>query len=232
MPTAPSYSYRDRDGVRPELNVLIADDHVLLRRGLREFLHEFLANEGRLPSIVEIGSAEEAISQVRTAAWDLVILDLNLPDMPGLELLRALKSLQPAIAVLVLSIYDEEHYAARALRAGAIGYLTKKSGPEQLRATIGRILQRSSSSNEPSERLDDSALRRVPPYATTIPATLSDREMEVLQWIAQGRRLTHIAEHLHLSIKTVSTYRKRLLAKLGMKSTAELIRYALDQRLV
>lgn len=232
MSTASSYSLRDRDGFRPELNVLIADDHVLLRRGLREFLHEFLEKEGRLPSIVETGSAEEAISQVRTAAWDLVILDLNLPDMPGLELLRVLKSLRPTIAVLVLSIYAEEHYAARALRAGATGYLTKKSGPEQLRATIGRILHRRPSSHQPAEGLDEGALSRRPPYATTIPAALSDREMEVLQWIAQGRRLTHIAEHLHLSIKTVSTYRTRLLTKLGMKSTAELIRYALDQQLV
>lgn len=226
------HSCRDGGRFHSELRILIADDHAFLRRGLREFLHEFLGKGGSFPSVVEISSAEEAIAQVRAAAWDLVILDLNLPDMPGLEILRTLKSLRPTLAVLVLSIYAEEHYAARALRAGALGYLTKKSGPEQLRATVAQVLQRSRPSNEPAECLDDGRLKQNPLCATTFPAGLSDWEMEVLQWIAQGRRLTHIAEHLNLSIKTVSTYRTRLLTKLGLRTTAELIRYALDQQLV
>lgn len=226
------HSCRNGGRFQSELRILIADDHAFLRRGLREFLHEFLGEGGSFPSVVETSSAEEAIAQVRAAAWDLVILDLNLPDMPGLEILRTLKSLRPTLAVLVLSIYAEEHYAARALRAGALGYLTKKSGPEQLRATVARILQRCPPSNEPAECLDDGGLSSPPLSATTLPAALSDREMEVLQWIAQGRRPTHIAEHLNLSIKTVSTYRTRLLTKLGMKTTAELIRYALEQQLV
>lgn len=127
--------------VRTTLKILLADDHALLRRGLKEFLQDFLAEDGRTPQITETGSAHQAIEQIRAAAWDLVILDLNLPDMPGLEVLRILKSVQPGLPVLVVSIYSEEHYATRAVRAGALGYLTKETGPEELRAAVSRILQ-------------------------------------------------------------------------------------------
>ncbi len=220
--------------VRTTLKILLADDHALLRRGLKEFLQDFLVEDGRTPQITETGSAHQAIEQIRAAAWDLVILDLNLPDMPGLEVLRILKSVQPGLPVLVVSIYSEEHYATRAVRAGALGYLTKEKGPEELRAAVSRILQ--GGSYIPSLQIDqphqDALSTRAPLCADRLPAGLSDREIEVLQWIAQGRRLTEIAEHLNLSIKTVSTYRSRLLIKLGMKTTAELIRYALDQQLV
>jgi two-component system invasion response regulator UvrY len=220
--------------VKSTLKILLADDHALLRRGLKEFLQDFLAEDGRTPYIAETGSAQHAIEQIRAAAWDLVILDLNLPDMPGLEVLRILKSVQPGLPVLVVSIYSEEHYATRAVRAGALGYLTKETGPEELRAAVSRILQ--GTSYVPSSQIDSQqqiALSpRTLPCTDRLPAGLSDREIEVLQWIAQGRRLTEIAEHLNLSIKTVSTYRSRLLIKLGMRTTAELIRYALDQQLV
>ena len=219
--------------VRTDLNILLADDHALLRRGLKEFLQDFLTEDGLTLHIAETTSAHSAIDQIRTAAWDLVILDLNLPDMPGLEVLRILKSLQPALPVLVVSIYAEQHYAARAIRAGALGYLTKETGPEELRAAVSRILQGGNYLPPPQpEQVSDSIVNRNTVSTGDLPAVLSDREIEVLQWIAQGRRLTEIAEHLNLSIKTVSTYRSRLLIKLGMRTTAELIRYALDQQLV
>jgi len=219
--------------VRTDLNILLADDHALLRRGLKEFLQDFLTEDGLTLHIAETTSAHSAIDQIRTAAWDLVILDLNLPDMPGLEVLRILKSLQPALPVLVVSIYAEQHYAARAIRAGALGYLTKETGPEELRAAVSRILQGGNYIPPPQpEQVSDPIVNRTASGACDLPAVLSDREIEVLQWIAQGRRLTEIAEHLNLSIKTVSTYRSRLLIKLGMRTTAELIRYALDQQLV
>lgn len=219
--------------VKTDLNVLLADDHALLRRGLKEFLQDFLTEDGLTPHITETASAQSAIDQIRTGAWDLVVLDLNLPDMPGLEVLRILKALQPNLPILIVSIYAEQHYAARAIRAGALGYLTKDTGPQQLRAAVSRILQGGNYfPPPPSEQLTDTIANRDTSSAHNLPAVLSDREIEVLQWIAQGRRLTEIAEHLNLSIKTVSTYRARLLTKLGMRTTAELIRYALDQQLV
>ena len=218
---------------KAEVRILLADDHALLRRGLREFLRDFLVEDGLTPDIVETASARHAIDHIRTGTWDLVILDLNLPDMPGLEILRILKSLRPALPVLVVSIYAEEHYSARAIRAGALGYLTKERGPQELRMAVSRILQGGHYLPTPeTEHNQDEGPHRNLSSTDTLPATLSDREIEVLQWIAQGRRLTEIAEHLNLSIKTVSTYRSRLLIKLGMRTTAELIRYALDQQLV
>lgn len=220
--------------VKTTLRILLADDHALLRRGLKEFLQDFLTEDGRTPYIAETATAQHAIEQIRSGDWDLVILDLNLPDMPGLEVLRILKSMQPSLPVLVVSIYSEEHYASRAVRAGALGYLTKETGPEELRAAVSRILHGGSYVPSPhNDQPHQEGFSTKNPVATnTLPAGLSDREIEVLQWIAQGRRLTEIAEHLNLSIKTVSTYRSRLLIKLGMRTTAELIRYALDQQLV
>jgi DNA-binding NarL/FixJ family response regulator len=224
---------QDRSHFSPHLKILIADDHALVPRGLRECLRDFLAEDGLTPHIVGTSSAHDAIAQIHAATWNLVILDLNLPDMPGLEILRILKSVQPTAAALVLSIYAEEHYAARAVRAGALGYLTKDRGPEELRSAVSRLLQ-----GEPYRHADAAAPHQYRgPHRNALlgdshPPVLSDREFEVLQWIAQGRRLTDIAEHLKLSIKTVSTYRTRLLIKLGLKTTAELVRYALDQQVV
>ena len=224
---------QDLPQVNADLRVLLADDHALLRRGLRECLQDILVEDGITPHIVETASAHNAIEHIRTASWNLVILDLNLPDMPGLEVLRILKSLQPNLAILVVSIYAEEHYATRAVRAGALGYLTKEAGPEELRMAVSRILRSGTSlSLQEVERIQNNAPNRNGESADALPALLSDREIEVLQWITQGRRLTDIAEQLNLSIKTVSTYRARLLSKLGMRTTAELIRYALDQQLV
>ncbi len=217
---------------KPDVRILLADDHALLRRGLREFLCEFVIEDGLTPHIVETATAHHAIEQTRTTTWDLVILDLNLPDMPGLDVVRMLKSLQPALPILVVSIYAEEHFSARAIRAGAHGYLTKERGPQELRMAISRILHGKEALPPPEiERIQHAASKRYAHNADTPSAVLSDREIEVLQWIAQGRRLTEIAERLNVSIKTVSTYRARLLIKLGMRTTAELIRYALDQQL-
>lgn len=226
-------AFQELPAVKSDLRILLADDHALLRRGLKECLREFLVEDGLTPHFAETASAQNAIERIRTETWDLVILDLNLPDMPGLEVLRVLKSLQPTLAVLVVSIYAEEHYATRAVRAGALGYLTKETGPQELRAAVSRILQGENYvPPTQTDPLHDTLSNRNALCADALPALLSDREIEVLQWIAQGRRLTEIAEHLNLSIKTVSTYRARLLIKLGMRTTAELIRYALDQQLV
>ena len=120
--------------VKTELNILLADDHALLRRGLKEFLQDFLTEDGLTPHITETDSAHSAIDQIRTGAWDLVILDLNLPDMPGLEVLRIVKSLQPSLPILIVSIYAEQHYAARAIRAGARCRRWGSASPTPLRS--------------------------------------------------------------------------------------------------
>ena len=225
--------YQDASSMKTDIRILLADDHALLRRGMREFLQDFLSEDGLTPHISETDSASGALEQVRTAAWDLAILDLNLPDMPGLEILRIFKSLHPSLPVLIVSIYAEEHYSARAIRAGAFGYLTKARGPQELRMAVSRILQGGKYLPPPDvDRLHGEGAHRPPSGDDPLPTTLSDREIEVLQWIAQGRRLTEIAGQLNLSIKTVSTYRARLLMKLGKSTTAELIRYALGQQLV
>ena len=219
--------------LQADFHILIVDDHALVRRGLREFLQDFSIEDGLALRIVETGSAHEAIVHLRAAAWNLVIVDLNLPDMPGLEMLRILKSVQPTAAVLVMSIYAEEHYASRVVRAGARGYLTKDAGPQELRSAIDRLLQGEQYHHtEASADLQAGMPKSRTPCTTALPTMLSDREFEILQWIAQGGRLTDIAEELNLSIKTVSTYRSRLLMKLGFRTTADLVRYALDHQLV
>ncbi len=219
--------------LQADIHILIVDDHALVRRGLREFLQDFSVEDGLALRIVETGSAHEAIRHLHAAAWNLVIVDLNLPDMPGLEMLRILKSVQPTAAVLVMSIYAEEHYAARVVRAGARGYLTKDAGPEELRSAIARLLRGEQyHQNETTTDLQSGMPKSRTPCTNALPTMLSDREFEILQWIARGRRLTDIAEELNLSIKTVSTYRSRLLMKLGLRTTADLVRYALDHQLV
>lgn len=134
-------SFRNMSRLRSDINILMVDGHALVRRGLKEFLREFLLEDGLIPHLVETASAHDAIEQVHAAAWDLVILDLNLPDMPWLEVLHILKSMRPTLAILIVSIYSEEHYATRALRAGALGYLTTETGPGELRAALMRLLQ-------------------------------------------------------------------------------------------
>lgn len=218
---------------RSDINILIADDHALIRRGLKEYLQDFLVEKELPLRFMETVSAHDALAQIRAATWDLVILDLNLPDMPGLEVLRIIKSLQPLAAILVVSIYAEDHFATRAIRAGAHGYLRKDTGPEELRTAVSCLLQGQSYHRaEGTTPVHGNRSGENTPRAEALTAVLSDRELEVLQCIAQGRRLTNIAEQLNLSIKTVSTYRTRLLTKLGLKTTAELVRYALDQQLV
>jgi len=208
------------------LRVLIADDHAILRRGLIEILaHE-------LQGVVcgEAENAQQVLAQAQRHAWDLVILDVNMPGRSGVEVLRDLKRLYPKLPVLVLSMYPEDQYGRRLLKAGASGYMNKDSAPEELIKAIRKVL---AGGRYVSPALaEELALELNENCERPLHEILSDREFEVLRMIALGRTITQIAEELHLSVTTVSTYRARILEKMNMTTTAELMHYALVSHLV
>lgn len=208
------------------MRVLIADDHAVFRRGLRETIGE------AFPRVTfgEARTAQETLECVRQHDWELVILDISMPGRSGLDILSDLKRLRPRMPVLFLSMYPEEQYARRALKAGAAGYLTKESVPEELKTAVQRVLSGGRYvSATLAERLAYDLRRGAD---TPIHELLSNREFQVLRMIASGKAVKEIADELSLSVKTVSTYRSRILEKTGMKTTAELIRYALQTQLV
>lgn len=208
------------------VKILIIDDHEIVRRGMKQILEETFPH-------VEVGEADTAqkgIAAVQQEPWDLAIVDISLPDQSGLELLCELHSMAPRLPLMVLSLHPEEQYAVRAFRAGAMAYLTKQTAPEELVRAVKQVLTgRMYVTASLGERMAV-GLNKNP----VGPAhhTLSEREFEVLVLLAQGQSVKNIAEALTLSIKTVSTYRARLLDKLQLTTTAELIRYALDHHLV
>ena len=202
------------------MRVLIADDHALLRRGLIEILTRQLED-------VVCGEAEDArqiLTQVQDHKWDLVILDVSMPGRSGLDVLADLKRLRPKLPVLVLSMHPEDQYGKRVLRAGAAGYMNKDSAPEELIKAIHKV--------RAGGRYVSPALAEVlasdlgQPIDEPPHAQLSDRELEVLRLIGSGKAISQIAELLHLSVTTVSTYRARILDKMNLTTTAELMNYA------
>lgn len=205
---------------------LLVDDHPIVRRGVRDLLlHERLCSE-----IEEVSTGEAALLAIQRKTWGLMLLDVALPDKHGLEVLKEAKLLQPRLPVLMLSLYPEKEFAMRAIRAGASGYLTKQSAPSELLAAVRRVLQ---GGRYITEALAEQMAEAIetgtggPPHAR-----LSDREMEVLRLFGKGKAVSAIAEDLSLSVKTISTYRARILEKLSCQTTAELIRYAVDAKLV
>ena len=208
------------------MRILIADDHAVFRRGLRETIAEAFHRA----TFGEAGTAQEALEYVQREPWDIVVLDISMPGKSGLEILSDLKRLRPKLPVLFLSVHPEEQYARRALRAGAAGYVTKESVPSELKEAVRRVLTGGRYvSAALAERL---AVDLISGRGLPIHELLSDREFEVLRMLGEGKTVKAIADELCLSVKTVSTYRARILLKTGMKSTAELIRYAVRVRLV
>lgn len=205
---------------------LIADDHPVVRRGVRDVLED----EHLCSVIYEAKTGEEALEALRRQPWDLLILDIALPDKHGLDVLKEAKLLQPRLSVLMLSLYPEKEFAMRAIKAGASGYLTKQSAPSELLAAVHRVLQ--------GGRYITEALAEQMAHALetggddVLHARLSDRELQVLRLLGQGKSVSVIAEELCLSVKTISTYRARILGKLSCESTGELIRYAVEARLI
>ncbi len=208
------------------VKILVIDDHEIVRRGVKQILEEnFL-----LVEVGEADSGQKGIAAVLQEPWDLVILDINLPDQSGLKVLAELHGTWPRLPLMVLSLHPEEQYAVRVFRAGAMAYLTKQTAPEELAKAVKQVLSgRKYVTVSLGEHLAGSLSKS--PVGSAHPE-LSERELEVLVLIAQGQSLKNIAQSLTLSVKTVSTYRGRLQDKLQLTTTAELIRYALDHHLV
>jgi DNA-binding NarL/FixJ family response regulator len=205
--------------------ILIADDHPVVRNGIREIL------TSRINGVLcgEAENAQEVLDEVERGDWDLVILDITMPGRSGLDVLKDLKQMRPKLPVLVLSIHPAEQYGKRALMAGASGYMHKESAPEDLVRAIRQVLAgRVYVSQKMGEVL---AARLKPDSSQPLYESLSDREFEILRLIGSGKTTTQIAEELHLSVTTISTYRTRILVKMNMKTTAELMHYALSDGL-
>jgi len=208
------------------IRALIADDHAVVRRGLKELLTE----SEEVAVIGEAASGREVLEQVRRAEWDVVVLDINLPDQNGIDVIRAVKGERPRLPVLVLTICSEEQYAVRALRAGAAGYLTKESAPEEL---LGAVRKVASGGRYIGPSLAERLAQRVARDSEDPPhETLSDREFQVFRMLASGKTVSQAAEALHLSVKTISTYRARLLEKMALRTNADLTVYAVRNSLI
>ena len=206
--------------------ILLADDHVVVRRGLRDIL----ASAFHGAQFIEAGTGDEVLSAMRNSHCNVLVLDINMPGRTGVDVLREVKGLWPRVPVLMLSVQPEDQYAVRCLKAGASGYLNKDSAEEELVRAVRKVMSGGRYiSAQVSEKL---ACELQHPAMKDPHELLSDRELEIIRMIATGRSLTDIAETLHLSVKTVSTYRSRSLLKMQMKSNAELIRYALDHKLI
>ncbi len=207
------------------MRILMVDDHAVVRRGFQQIAGDAYG------SLVlgEARSAEEALQLVQQQRWDVVVLDVNLPGRSGLDILRELKRERPQLPILVYSMHPEEQYAVRALKAGAAGYVTKAGAPEELLRAIRKVV---SGGRYVSPWLAERLAQDAAGESERSHESLSEREYEVLRMIASGCTATEIAAQLSLSVKTVSTYRTRALEKLGLRSNAELVRYAFEHRLV
>lgn len=207
------------------IRVLVVDDHAVVREGLKRIL----AEAGDITVVGEAVSEEQALHEAGKHNCDVVVTDITLPGRGGLELLKDLKRNHPRVPVLILSVHAEEQFALRALKAGAAGYLTKETAPDELVLAIRKVAK---GGRYVSTAVAEQLASRLGPDPELPPhQRLSDREFQVLTMIAQGKTLRGTADELSLSIKTVSTYRVRLLEKLGLSSTAEIIAYAIRNRL-
>lgn len=208
------------------MNVLVVDDHQIVREGLCRILE----GQHGLNVTAQAGTGAEAVSVCRRERIDVVIMDISLPDRNGLEVMKDIQATSPATKVLVLSVHPENQFAVRALRAGASGYLTKESASEELVEAVISVAGGSRYINgKVAQQLSDLVLN---PDDAPLHERLSDREFEVLRLIASGKPAREIAEILNLSVKTVSTYRARMLEKLNMTTNAELTHYAFQHNLV
>jgi two-component system, NarL family, invasion response regulator UvrY len=208
------------------MRALCVDDHAIFRQGVKQILTQY----DRLMKIGEASTAEEALRLAHESRWDIVILDLSLPDRSGLHVLTELKRDFPDLPVLVLSMHADDEYALRALRSGASGYVTKESAPEELITAIEKVMR--------GGRYMTPALAEKIAFALATPETtkrphhsLSEREMEILQLIGAGKSLKEIAAALDLSVKSIGTYRARVLQKMNMTGNADLIRYVVENDL-
>ena len=209
------------------IKVLLADDHSIVRAGLRRIIEE----SGEMEVVAEAADGTQAIGLARKHTPDVAVIDLSMPGLDGLEVLSRLQAFDPKLPVLILTMHEEGQYVVRAIEAGAMGYITKQSAPEQLVKAIRRVhAGHRYLTDEAAEAL---ALRIAKGGQSQSPLdTLSMRELQVLRRLAMGHTNREIASAYHISIKTVDTYRARLLKKLGLRNNADLSRFAIQNRLI
>jgi DNA-binding NarL/FixJ family response regulator len=208
------------------MQILIADDHAVVRRGLREILSDALPGA----EFIEVGNGDEVLGNLGKSHTGMLVLDINMPGRSGMDVLRDVKHTYPRLPVIILSCQPEDQYAVRCLRAGAAAYINKGSASEELAMAAKKILGggryvSASLAEKLVANLDESSDK-------PLHELLSDREHEVMRMIASGIPLTDIGETLHVSVKTISSYRARIMEKMRMKSNAELTRYAITYKLI
>jgi two-component system, NarL family, invasion response regulator UvrY len=202
------------------IRVLIADDHKIVRDGLKRIL----STHGDIDVTGQAANGDEALALVKANDYDVALLDMSMPGLSGIDLVKRLKIEKPKLRILVLSMHGEAQYAARALKAGASGYLNKDSAAEMLLGALRKVAAG-------GVHIGEAAAASIVSSQQKPHQGLSDREFEVLRLLVEGRSPTAIAEKLHLSVKTISTHKTRVLEKLELKSTADLVRYALENKL-
>jgi DNA-binding NarL/FixJ family response regulator len=205
--------------------VLIADDHAIIRDGLRKIL----ADTYDLEAVGEAANGNAVMEQVRARDWDLLVLDISMPGRNGLELIKLVKAERPKLPILIFSMHPEEQYAVRAIRAGAAGYISKEGDTDMLLPAMRRVV---AGGMYISPKVAELLAGDISPQSQNLPHTLlTDREFDVFRRIVRGVALTAIAEELSLSVKTVSTHKTHILAKMNMSTQVDLVRYAIDQKL-
>ncbi|MDO9011738.1 MAG: response regulator transcription factor [Gallionella sp.] len=208
------------------INILVVDDHALIRKGLKQLLED----SPDLKITGEAATGLQAINMVRAQRFDLMLLDINLPDKHGIEILKQFKAEQPDLKIIVLSMYPEDQYGVRALKAGAMGYINKQSASDVLLKATRQVL---SGKKYISDTLAEQLLNNlIGESQELMHQSLSNREYQTLCLMASGKSLSHISEIMNLSPKTVSVYRGRMLAKMGFTNNAEAIHYAITHHLV
>jgi two-component system, NarL family, invasion response regulator UvrY len=209
------------------LNILVTDDHAIIRRGLKQIMVEAWGDD---VAVQEAQNAQEAVHHVRERDWDVVLMDITMPGRSGIDILKEIKTARPKVPVLFLTMHGEDQFAVRVLKAGAAGFISKDSAPTELVQAIKKLVAGGRYiSSSLAEKL---AMGLAEDLDQEPHELLSDREFQVLRKIGSGRTSTQIAEELSLSVKTVSTYRARILEKMRMNTTAELATYAIRKKLV
>lgn len=208
------------------IRILIVDDHSIVREGMKQIL----AGIDNMQVAGEAANGTDALARVQKQSFDVVLLDISMPGRSGLDVLKELKNLQPHLPVLMLSMYPEEQYAVRALRSGASGYLTKESAPDELISAIRKVC--GGGRYVSASLAENIALTFDRKSEQSAHESLSDREYQIMCMIASGKAVKDVARELSLSVKTISTYRTRILTKMNMKTNAEITRYALQNSLV
>jgi two-component system invasion response regulator UvrY len=206
--------------------ILIVDDHVIIRKGLKQILADAFSKA----VFGEANNGSDALAEIEKQQWDVVLLDITMPGKSGLDVLQQIVNAQPNLAVLVLSMHPEDQYAVRVLKSGAAGYVTKNNASEEVVGAVQKVL--AGGKYVSATRAEKLACNLNMPATKSPHETLSEREYQVMRFIAQGKSVKEIGFELSLSVKTISTYRTRILEKMKLKTNADIIRYAVHEQLV